>query len=508
MALALDTASSSASLSTMVLGRPLAGMRAMVIASPSWSQRTVVEMLQGLGVAQVDIVHDAATAEIQLELGLPHVVVSAAHLADGTEAVDLIPRLRQRGKLPLSSAVVVVGRERDAKSITALAEACTDLVLIWPFETSDVVQRVTALMDRRRALFDLYQAIDDKDLEAARLAAQQAVQSSPKLANEAWRVLSGAFLSAGKYEQALEIVQQARQTQTSAWAVLREAQVLTAQEKYDQAAKLLSAITQAHPQLVSAHDALADLRAIQGDWKGALESAGLASGHSSTVLSRQKRIGLLSMRQGQWPQAEQALLNVSQANGGVDIEVEVGLLRTLLQARKPAPAASRLGHIERVFNTMPEARWARAIYEYTTSILARRDQAAIEQVEELALLAQESVQELPVELIIETVQLCADHGLRQSGFAVALALTRARRATRIELHRLRRLIDTLGLIPATLIQRTLLESSWQRLSMLAGGADQSLTQVRQQVRESLDWWLQRSPNDPMLKKLSQVVILG
>jgi tetratricopeptide (TPR) repeat protein len=479
-------------------------MRVVVAFAQGWSRSTVVGILDQLGADQVDCVESAEDLDLQLELVTPHLVVSATRLADGADAVQVIQQLRLNGKLPLTSAVGIVCKERDAGSLAALAEFCADLVLVWPFEPGEVQQRLTRLMERRRELFAIYQALDDKDLDQACALVQGIGHRQPEIASEALRITSHHCLRAGLLETALGLVNEAQQLKPTGWAFVRQAQILMDYERYDDAAQLLARVVAKQPGLLMAHDVLADLRAIQGRWQEALQSALTAVGQGQPVRSRLRRIGLLALRQGDLVCAEEALSSLSSSAKDLDIEVEIGLLRVLcLQQRAPAleQAKAKLQkRLEWVEHGDWLMAWANALVEHLQS---RDPDHALQTLQALANAATEQGGCLPVELLLDTIRWCLHAGLRDEGFACALALTKARRASRVELHRLRRLIDLLSGMPTNLLPRHLLQPTLVRLERRAGADDEDGAELRTALAASVVWWSARHPADTDLKALQE-----
>jgi tetratricopeptide (TPR) repeat protein len=422
------------------------GMRVMLAAGGGLATQTITQMIRAMGSQQIDIVNSLADAQVQLDMSAPHVLVCEALLPDGTDAARLIGQLRQEKRLPKSSCVVVIARERDSRSVSALAEACADLVLIWPLEPEATKHRLGTLIQRRRVLFGLYQALDDNDLEAAKQAADEAIKKMPAVRSEALRVLSDALLLAGDLQGVDGVVEQAQQSnQVMAWSVVRQAQVHTEREEFDQASKLLKHVTAEQPHMLAAHDAMAQVCLQQGDVAGALQHTQAAAGSSKPQPQRLRVLALSALEQQQWDTAHSSLFDVV-ALDPQDSLAQIGLLRCLLKLNKASAAKARLGLIESLFTGQPETSWAQALFGFAKAEQDQNHQLIDEHLYSLVDTSLQHCAELPIELVLQAVDLCVLYGLKTQGYELALALAKTRRANRGQLIQLRKATEALSVL--------------------------------------------------------------
>jgi CheY-like chemotaxis protein len=486
----------------MALARyPLAGMRALLLDRSGVSRKAIRELLTELGAEQVMEGQSLNDALMTLRLQAVHLIISEFTLEGGATAQTLVEQLRAEKLLPMSTMFVLTSAERSARAVASIAEFTPDAYVIKPLVLDDMRSRLARASHRKRALFVMYAAIEDGDLELALTEARAIAQANRPPRSEALRAMTQALFDAGRYDQVEELTRIALEGERYPWALYRMAQVRFKTDRFGEAEQLLVSLIKYHPDHLAGYELLAQIRQMQGRFNEALECLDQVAGRSNPTLRRLRQTGALARQVGDLERAERSFNEVmqrTQDEGEVCAEDTMNLIQ-VLNARGKTERAEKLTRqqLERSAGH-PDGDVTQAMHDYTSARNAgRRDELeasltrAVEQIVA-------SVQHVSVPLGLQVLEACLAESMRALGYRTALAMVRSRRADRLTLNRLRDLVQGLSTMPENLLTVEEIPLSLDRLA--SEGWDHHLGPV---IAESLDHWRSRTPRDTRLAGLGE-----
>jgi len=148
--------------------RDIGKARALVVDGNPTSRSVMVSQLRDLGVESIRQSGRIADARLQLERSSYDIVLCEQHFA-GTEMTgqDLLDELRRDQLLPWSTVFIMVTGEASYAKVVEAAESALDSYLVKPYRAAVLAERLMQARQRKRALSDIFRALDGADIDRA-----------------------------------------------------------------------------------------------------------------------------------------------------------------------------------------------------------------------------------------------------------------------------------------------------------------------------------------------------
>ena len=137
--------------------------RALVVDTHATARSMLASQLRGLGVAQV--LHSATAHDARqhlANLGVDVLLVEY-QLDNAIQGQTLIDELRRDGLLPLRTVVVMLSTQASYQVVAQVAESALDGFIIKPYTAGKLEDRLIAAFQRKDALREVYDAIENDD---------------------------------------------------------------------------------------------------------------------------------------------------------------------------------------------------------------------------------------------------------------------------------------------------------------------------------------------------------
>ncbi|AOY00560.1 response regulator [Jeongeupia sp. USM3] len=291
--------------------------RALVIEPASEVRAMLARGLQEAGAAEIDYASRTGDAFAKLKQGAYDVVLCEYDLGDGFDGLHFFEACQAHQLLKPSSVFVIVTGERRLAQVMSAAELAPDAYLLKPFSGSDLLERLSRAIARKRQL----RAIDDASRAGDYLAAIAACNAELATAAPAERPdllrHKGRLLGLlGEHVLARDFYREQLADGDWPWAQLGLARSLFALKQYDEARLLFERVKIEHELVIEAYDGLARTLAAQGETEAAQAVLEDAVARSPLVARRQRARGRLAQRNGVLDVAQAALSQAVQLNRG------------------------------------------------------------------------------------------------------------------------------------------------------------------------------------------------
>lgn len=291
-----------------MLANPFNGLKYLIVDDYADMRSMVKAIFQALGVPAEDI-GMTRNGEEAIELMTENhydVVLCDYNLGPGKDGQQVLEEARQRGLLGLHSIFIMITAESTRDMVMGVVEYEPDNYLSKPFNKDLLRVRMTKLFDRKRSLQPVNEALTRNNYSKALDLLNKLIAGRPKYLPDLLRIKADISISAGRYDDALNIYDKALAAREMTWAKMGKAKVLFSKKQYGDARAIFQELIEQHPNLVAAFDWLARIQVIEGRTKEAEQTLAQAIALSPKAVRRQHELGDLALQNGNIDSAEKA----------------------------------------------------------------------------------------------------------------------------------------------------------------------------------------------------------
>lgn len=419
------------------------GGRALIIERSRRSRMVMREALAALEPDEVmgfDLADDAID---ELRRQPVSVLIVGSVDDDGRDTALILERVRHERLLPRHAVVVVVSSERSSRRIMSLVEQAPDACVLKPLNVEQLRDRLIDALEIKHRLRPLLLALEDEQIDVARLLCRGiAAERSPQRF-AAWRALVEWLIDNGHLDDAPAAIGEAMRLGTRPWMLLAFARLRLIQDRLDEAEQFLDLLVSLWPDTLAAYDLYAQLAVRRGAHGEALDWLEQANTRTEFNLRRARETGQEATLAGKYERAEQAYAEIVARVGGTEMlqPTDAIQLVSVLGSRGRLAQAGRIaGQERRVIGEGPDARIMRALLAQRR---AARDAGPLSAERALASLLHEleaAGEGVSPQSVLDVIEACLGHGWRADALKLARRLLESERAVSSDLDRLRQLI--------------------------------------------------------------------
>ena len=269
-------------------------MRCLVIDDMPDVRVAITGMLRVFGVQQIDVM---ANGEQAIEACLNnhyHMVLCDYNLGPGRDGQQVLEELRYRNRLNNTSIFVMITAESSREMVLGALEYQPDDYVTKPITQALLRQRLDRVMLRHRELYDIKQAMDEKDYAAAEQRCTEKLSADTSYRGACLQIQAEMNLRLFNFKRAEEIYTGVLSERPLLWAKLGLGKTQVAKKEYAKAEKNLKEVIKDDRRVVEAHDLLADAYVGKGDTLLAQQAMQDAAEVSPKSVMRQRRLAELS----------------------------------------------------------------------------------------------------------------------------------------------------------------------------------------------------------------------
>ncbi len=269
-------------------------MRCLVVDDMPDVRVAITGMLRVFGVQQVDVV---ANGEQAIEACLNnhyHMVLCDYNLGPGRDGQQVLEELRYRNRLNNTSMFVMITAESSREMVLGALEYQPDDYVTKPITQALLRQRLDRVMLRHRELYNIKQAMDEKDFATAEQRCADKLSADTSYRGACLQIQAEMNLRLFNFKRAEEIYTGVLAERPLLWAKLGLGKTQVAKKEYAKAEKNLKEVIGNDRRVVEAHDLLADAYIGKGDTIAAQKAMQDAAEVSPKSVMRQRRLAELS----------------------------------------------------------------------------------------------------------------------------------------------------------------------------------------------------------------------
>lgn len=288
----------------------LGDIRALLIEPNIGMRATLHNMLNLCGISKVEHALTAGTAVRAIQNKVFDLILCEYDLGPGQDGQQLLEDVRHHKLVPLSTIFIMVTAERAYAKVVSAAELAPSDYLLKPFTADTLNERVLKAFEKKKAFVDVYELMDQGNLQEAIQACIKGLQDHPKYAVDFMRFRAELHVTLGEPEEAEQLYKTLFNLKAVAWARLGLAKTLFMQGKFEEAETILTNLLEGNRQYMDAYDWLAKTHEAAGEEQQAKNVLDAAVNISPHCLRRLRKLGILALETGDIETAEYVLKKV------------------------------------------------------------------------------------------------------------------------------------------------------------------------------------------------------
>ena len=282
--------------------------RALVVDGNATSRSILVAQLRDFGLGTVVQCGRVGDARSQLETHRFDVVL-CEHDFSGSDysGQQLLDDLRRHQILPLSTVFIMITGEATYAKVAEAAESALDGYLLKPHTASALGERLSEARQRKRALNEIFDAIDEGRFDDAATLCLARFQARAPYWLFAARLGAELLLNGARHAEARSLYDTVLKSQALPWARLGIARVQLEEHATAQAIRTLESLIADQPSFVDAYDVMGRAHVESGDLAQAAAVYERAASLTPGSVGRLQKLGMLSFYMGDTEAAAKAL---------------------------------------------------------------------------------------------------------------------------------------------------------------------------------------------------------
>ena len=374
-----------------VIDRDIHLARALLVESNVLMRSVAAAQLRDVGVGHVSQTSRIKDARLLIERE-PFDIVVCNREFEGLDdnGQDLLDELRRENLLPHATVFLMVTSQAKYHHVVEAAEASMDGILVRPYTSGLLADRLREARQRKRELADVLQALDSGHNEVALARALKRFQEQLPYATYCGRLVAELLLRMNKPDDAGKMFEKLALPHRAGWARLGQARCRLASGDMAAARKVVIEVLKDEPDNADAHDLMGRIMVELSDFDAALGAYRRASALTPGCLLRAQHSGALAFYQGE---TEPALKVLERSVGlGVQSRLFDALTLTLIAMLRfdaaDAPGVSSMrAQLARYRERHPRAQRLKRMdlaVSVLVSLLGNAQQSALVELRELS----------------------------------------------------------------------------------------------------------------------------
>ncbi|SEG58877.1 response regulator [Marinobacterium lutimaris] len=262
----------------------------LLVDSSGNMRSTIFYMLRELGVQNL---RATTVSERVLEMIREEafdIILLGHNSSDLVSGAQILEEARYRGYIRPTAGWIFMTSDASQELVLHAIDSRPDFLLTKPFSVEELKQRLDQLVLRKRTLFQVEQAIEIGDLEAAVDACREIPASDPCY-EQAMRLRGRCLIDLGRTQQACEELERQYWKDDDKDTGLLLAEALCRLERLNDAEELLNGLIESYPLLIAAFDLLAKVHERNGMLHDARETLKEATQKAPLGIPRQMELG-------------------------------------------------------------------------------------------------------------------------------------------------------------------------------------------------------------------------
>lgn len=345
--------------------------RFLVIDAVQEMRSAMNATLSSFGVTKIEYAHRATEAIGVIKRGNHDVILCDYDLGNGYDGLHLLEELKLRNLIKPSAIFMVVTGERRARMVISAAELAPDDYLLKPFTGEELKQRLDRIYGKKMAFEDLDAAMLNEDYFKALAECNERIAAKDPFLLDFLKLKGKIALTIGDHGMARDTYQTVLNARDVPWAKMGLAKALFHLKDYSTARQMFEALLAENNRVMEAYDWLAKIHQAEHEHVEAQGMLQRAVELSAANVSRQKKLGEVAMRNGDFDTAVksfQQTINVAKFSFWRDAGDYSSLAKAHLGKGDVMEAAKVAADVRREFRYDQKAEMLATVVETQVAI--------------------------------------------------------------------------------------------------------------------------------------------
>lgn len=268
--------------------------------------------LSSFGVTKIEYGHRATEAIGMIKRSNYDIILCDFDLGRGYDGLHLLEEIRLHNLIKPSAIFMVVTGERRARMVISAAEMAPDDYLLKPFTGEELKQRLDRIYRKKSAFEVLDAAMLNQDYFKALAECNERISQKDPFIIDFLRMKGRIALMIGDYAMARETFSSVLAARDIPWAKMGLAKALFHLKDFAESKRIFEALLAENDRIMEAYDWLARIHQAEHHYPEAQGVLSRAVELSPAIVQRQKKLGEVAMKNGDYDTAKQAFNNTIQ----------------------------------------------------------------------------------------------------------------------------------------------------------------------------------------------------
>ncbi|QDQ26817.1 response regulator [Chitinimonas arctica] len=403
--------------------------------------------LSSFGVTRIEYSHRATESIGMVKRGDYDVILCDFDLGHGYDGLHLLEELKLRNLIKPSAVFMIVTGERRSRMVISAAELAPDDYLLKPFTGEELKQRLDRVYRKKIEFNALDAAMMTEDYFKALAECNERIERKDPFLIDFLKMKGRIALTIGDYGLARDTYQRVLDIRDIPWARMGMAKALFHLKDFATARQLFEQLLATNERVMEAYDWLARIHQAEHEHREAQAVLEKALDLSAANVSRQKKLGEVAMRNGDYDTAVksfQATINIAKYSFWRDAGDYSSLAKAHLGSGNVNDAARAAADVRREFRYDAQAELLATVMESQVAIKqgnkARAQQILAKALQQFA----GATTEVPEHFALELAEACYQLDEDAAAGEIVQKLIRNHHEDTAVLERISAMYETVG----------------------------------------------------------------
>ncbi|GAB3023617.1 response regulator [Bowmanella dokdonensis] len=267
-------------------------LKVLIIDDQPMVHDVLKSTLYDLGVRHIKSAENAYYGLRLCEENKFHVIICAFNVKSDKDGFHLLEELKFKGHVNKRTILIFLSAETDESLVNSIVELQPDDFWVKPLLPAQVKKRIEHVLDVKRKLYNVNEAIDNRDFSKAIYFVERHLlnQDLARYHMQMRRIRGEALLALTEYTEAERYYRELLEQHKMSWAYLGFVKSLLKQNKIDEILDLLTQLTDKVDTRFATYDLLAQYYIEQQDYERAYTEIKKAAALAPRNIERNKKL--------------------------------------------------------------------------------------------------------------------------------------------------------------------------------------------------------------------------
>ncbi|GAB3261147.1 response regulator [Chitinimonas naiadis] len=421
--------------------------RFLVIDAVQEMRSAMNATLSSFGVTKIEYSHRATEAIGMVKRGDYDVILCDFDLGHGYDGLHLLEELKHRNLIKPSAIFMIVTGERRSRMVISAAELAPDDYLLKPFTGEELKQRLDRIYNKKVEFEALDATMLNEDYFKALAECNERIARKDPFLIDFLKMKGKIALTIGDYTMARDTYQLVLNAREIPWAKMGHAKALFHLKDYAASRALFEGLLAENSRIMEAYDWLAKIHQAEHEHKEAQSTLEKALELSAANVSRQKKLGEVAMRNGDFETAAksfQQTINIAKYSFWRDAGDYSSLAKAHLGAGNVIEAAKAAADVRREFRYDAKAELLATVMETQVAIKQGNESRAQQILNKAKQQFTSLANEVPDNFALELAEACYQLGEDATAGEIVQKLVRNHHEDTALLERVSAMYEAVG----------------------------------------------------------------